>query len=196
LVTRRFGSRFIPAKRPSRFSSRRISRPGRASAFPLLNIPATCLAKPPPQCRGVPRAPLLHPRRAERFRHFRLISCPRGFLFREAQAWLLTTVTASSVAACQPPHQKQPRALPKRDSGIDGSFPLPVALQEARRSRSPNVADDVAVMEGWVGKEGGAESLGTIRGILLRVPIGENLKPGPRGPMNHYDPLFPRLGFR
>jgi hypothetical protein len=30
----------------------------------------------------------------------------------------------------------------------------PVAAVEARRSRSPNVADDVAVMEGWVGKEG------------------------------------------
>jgi hypothetical protein len=30
----------------------------------------------------------------------------------------------------------------------------PVAAVEARRSRSPNVADDVAVMEGWAEKEG------------------------------------------
>jgi hypothetical protein len=34
-----------------------------------------------------------------------------------------------------------------------------VAAVEARRSRSPDVADDVALMEGRVGKEGGAESL-------------------------------------
>jgi hypothetical protein len=47
------------------------------------------------------------------------------------------------------------RTVPKRDSEFDGSFPLPVALQEARWSWSPNVADDVAV----VGKEGGAKSL-------------------------------------
>jgi hypothetical protein len=70
----------------------------------------------------------------------------------------------------------------------------PVATVEARRSRSPNVADDVALMESRYEKEGGAQSLvGTIRGTF---PIGENLKPGPRGPVNHYDPLFPRLGFR
>jgi hypothetical protein len=35
----------------------------------------------------------------------------------------------------------------------------PVATVEARRSRSPDVTDHVAVMEEWVGKEGGAESL-------------------------------------
>jgi hypothetical protein len=49
----------------------------------------------------------------------------------------------------------------------------PVAAVEARRSRSPDVADHVAVMEGWVGKEGGAESLvGTIRGSLCGFPLG------------------------
>jgi hypothetical protein len=66
---------------------------------------------------------------------------------------------------------KHPRALPQRDSGIDGSFPLPVAAVEARRSRSLSVADDVALMEGWVGKEGGAESLSVPSpGILCGFP--------------------------
>jgi hypothetical protein len=48
------------------------------------------------------------------------------------------------------PHRraKTPRALPKRDSGIDGTMRRPVAALEARRSRSPNVADQVAVTEG------------------------------------------------
>jgi hypothetical protein len=44
--------------------------------------------------------------------------------------------------------QKQPCALPKRDSGIDGSFPLPVALQEARRSPRSDVVGDFAIKEG------------------------------------------------
>ena len=53
----------------------------------------------------------------------------------------------------------------------------PVAAVEARWSRSPNVADDVAVMEEWVGKEGGAESLvGTIRGSYAGSHRGEFLE--------------------
>jgi hypothetical protein len=63
----------------------------------------------------------------------------------EGAAYIFQTSAAPGVTG--PP--KHPRALPQRDSGIDGSFPLPVAAVEARRSRSPNVADDVAVMEGW-----------------------------------------------
>jgi hypothetical protein len=66
---------------------------------------------------------------------------------------------------------KHPHALPKRDSGIDGTMRRPVATVEARRSRSPNVADDVALKESRYGKEGGAQSLvGTIRGILCGFP--------------------------
>jgi hypothetical protein len=66
--------------------------------------------------------------------------------------------------------RKHPRALSQRDSGIDGSFPRPVAV-EARRSRSPNVADQVAIMEGRVGKEGVPQSLvGTMQGILCGFP--------------------------
>src|SRR5258706_16303312 len=54
---RRFVSRFMPAKRPSRFSSRRISTCSQRSAvaLPFSTFPATCLAKPPPQWRDVPR---------------------------------------------------------------------------------------------------------------------------------------------
>jgi len=66
---------------------------------------------------------------------------------------------------------KHPHALPKRDSVIDGTMRRPVAAAEARRSRSPNVADDVALMEGRVGK-GGAQSLvGYPSENLWRVPI-------------------------
>jgi hypothetical protein len=56
---RPFASRFMPAKRPSRFSSRRIPRCSRrsvgASHFSIFL--ATCSAKPPPQRRDVPRIP-------------------------------------------------------------------------------------------------------------------------------------------
>jgi hypothetical protein len=49
----------------------------------------------------------------------------------------------------------------------------PVAAVEARRSRSPSVADDVALMEVPGRKKRGAQSLvGTIQGNLMRVPIG------------------------
>jgi hypothetical protein len=43
--------------------------------------------------------------------------------------------------------KKHPR-LPKRDSEIDGSFPLPVALQESRGSRPQRVAYELALVEG------------------------------------------------
>jgi hypothetical protein len=57
-ATRRFVSRFMPAKRPSRFSSRRISRRSRRNVGALLlsTFPATCSAKPPPQRLDVPRS--------------------------------------------------------------------------------------------------------------------------------------------
>jgi hypothetical protein len=46
------------------------------------------------------------------------------------------------------------RALPKGDSGIDGTMRRSVAAVEARRSRPPwRVAGQVAVTEGW-GKGG------------------------------------------
>jgi hypothetical protein len=49
----------------------------------------------------------------------------------------------------------------------------PVAAAEARRSRSPSVADDVVLMEVPGRKKRGAQSLvGTIQGNLMRVPIG------------------------
>src|SRR4029077_2574282 len=85
LATRPFVSRSIRAKRPSRFSSRRTSRCSRRSvgASPLSTFPATCLVKPPPQRRDVPRTLVLHPRRDERFRHQ---SEPAWFPFHEAQA--------------------------------------------------------------------------------------------------------------
>jgi hypothetical protein len=66
---------------------------------------------------------------------------------------------------------KHPRGLSQRDSGIDGTMRRPVAAVEARRSRSPNVADDVAVMEGWVGKEGGRIPGRYHPRKLMRVPI-------------------------
>ena len=52
-ATRPFVSRFMPAMRPSRFSSRRISRRSRRNvgASPFSTFPAICLAKPPPQRR-------------------------------------------------------------------------------------------------------------------------------------------------
>ena len=75
---------------------------------------------------------------------------------------------------------KHPRSLSQRDSGIDGSFLRPVAAVEARWSRSLSMADDVALMERWVGKEGGAQSLvGTIRGSLRGFPSARILN-GPR----------------
>jgi hypothetical protein len=40
----------------------------------------------------------------------------------------------------------------------------------------------VAVMEGWLGKRGCRIREGTIRGTLMRVPVGENFEDGPRGP--------------
>ena len=54
-----FVSRFMPATRPSRFSSRRIPRCSRRNvgASPFSTFPATCLAKPPPQRLDVPRTP-------------------------------------------------------------------------------------------------------------------------------------------
>src|SRR5271155_723876 len=70
LATRPFVSRFMPAMRPSRFSSRRISRrsPRRVGASPFSTFPATCLARPRPQRRDGPRTSVLHPpRRDERF---------------------------------------------------------------------------------------------------------------------------------
>jgi hypothetical protein len=74
--------------------------------------------------------------------------------------------------------RKHPHALPKRDSVIDGTMRRPVAAVEARRSRSPNVADDVAVMEGWVGKEGGCRIPGRYHPRkLMRVPICNNRPP-------------------
>ena len=72
---------------------------------------------------------------------------------------------------------KTPRALPKGAPDFDGSFPLPVALQEARRSRSLSVADDVALIHGSAGQEKrGVPNPWSvpIRGILW-VPIRENL---------------------
>jgi hypothetical protein len=42
--------------------------------------------------------------------------------------------------------QKRPVPFPN-GSHFDGSFPFPIALQEARRSRSLSVADDVAFLE-------------------------------------------------
>jgi hypothetical protein len=54
---------------------------------------------------------------------------------------------------------KHPRALPKRGPRFDGTMRRPVAAVEARRSRSPSVADDVALMEVPGRKKRGAQSL-------------------------------------
>jgi hypothetical protein len=49
---------------------------------------------------------------------------------------------------------KQPHALLKRDPAIDGTMRRPVAGVEARPSRSRAWLMTVALIEGWVGKEG------------------------------------------
>src|SRR5262249_9742694 len=58
LVTRRFVSRFMPARKPLRSSSKRISRLIRRNVgvSPFSIFPATCSAKPPPQPPGANRA--------------------------------------------------------------------------------------------------------------------------------------------
>jgi hypothetical protein len=95
----------------------------------------------------------------------------------------------------RPARQNTPVPFPKRDSRIDAPLPRPLALQVARRSRPP-VGWPMTLPSRNVGqKRGGCP-------IRDRVPIRgtfagshrENLKPGPRGPVNHDDPLFPRLG--
>ena len=73
----------------------------------------------------------------------------------------------------------------------------PVAAVEARRSRSPNVADQVAIMEGRVGKEGVPQS-------LIGYPSEESHAGSHRGESETWTawageslrPAFPRLGFR
>ena len=60
-----------PAKRPSRFSWKRISRNSRRSVGASLfsTFPATCLAKPVRARRDVPRSVVLLPLCDKRFRH-------------------------------------------------------------------------------------------------------------------------------
>src|SRR6266702_3863943 len=58
LTMRLFLSRFIPAKRRSRFLSRRIPKrsPSSGGASPFSTFPGTSLAKPPAQQRDVPQS--------------------------------------------------------------------------------------------------------------------------------------------
>ena len=97
-----------------------------------------------------------------------------------------------------PVSRNNPGALVQRDSERDGSFRLPVSasrgspvpVPECGRRRCPH---------GSTGRKRGGCPIPDrvpIRGIFCGFTIGENLKPGSRGPVNHYDPLFPRLGFR
>lgn len=46
---------------------------------------------------------------------------------------------------------KQTHPFPRRDSGIDGTIHRTVMLQEARRSRSGRVADQVVIQAGREG---------------------------------------------
>jgi hypothetical protein len=59
LATHLYVSRFMPAMRPSRFTSRQISRRSRRSvgASPFSTFPATCLAKLPPPRRDALQTP-------------------------------------------------------------------------------------------------------------------------------------------
>jgi hypothetical protein len=50
--------------------------PEECRRFALINIPATFSAKRPPRGREAPRNFVVHPRLAERVRHFRLNSVP------------------------------------------------------------------------------------------------------------------------
>jgi hypothetical protein len=146
---RRAGScRDLPAKRPSRFSSRRIPRCSLRSvvALPFSTFPATCLAKPPPQRRDEPRTP------------FCILGVMSDFSTRAVNLWHdpVTAHHPAGLSSSGTPTgpSKHPRALPKRDSGIDGTMRRPVAAVEARRSRPLAWPMTVAVIEGWVGKEG------------------------------------------
>jgi hypothetical protein len=81
-VTRRFVSRFMPATKPLRSSSKRISRLIRRNvgASPFSMFPATCSAKPPQQPRDGPQILVLHAPRIDRLRHRRVSLRVRHFI--------------------------------------------------------------------------------------------------------------------
>jgi hypothetical protein len=153
LATRPFGSRFMPAKRPSRFSSRRIWIRCRKNvgASRLSTFPVTSLAKLPPQRRDVPQA----------------LSCIPGvasdFATRAVNLWH-DPVTAASRGALvyagrRPARQNTPVPFP---NGTPESMERSVARSAPRGLASPgppSVADQVAIMEGRLGKEGVPQSL-------------------------------------
>jgi hypothetical protein len=96
----------------------------------------------------------------------------RGFPFRER-------LDGSLVTEAKPRRSKTgPCPSEKGTTESMGSFPLPAALREAPRSRSRNLADDVAITEAaGRKKERGAESwTGSIRGILSGLPSGRIIK--------------------
>ena len=131
----------MPAKRPSRFSSRRIPRcsQGSVGASLFSTFPATYSAKPLLQRRDVPRTAVPHPRNDERFR-IRLNSRPSGKLDSRGLrlAALISTLT------CRP---NSPVPSPKGTSDR-WNHPPHRSSKEARRSRPPARGRWLCIVQG------------------------------------------------